>query len=286
MARCGSFSGSAKELFLTQPAISLRIKTLESLLGAQLFVRDSGRVIQLTPAGSRFAEFAQGVVELLQTYGHAEDRERIGAAEHSVLAVVSGPGIGKYLLPLLLVQVSGQCPETAVHLFQALETEIADMVRSGAAEVGAVIESAIGPSFTKVPFMTDDPILVAPIGHPILLRSRAHRPRLDAFPFVALPPESDFRERVDDWASALGLRLNVVLESANADTLKGAVLSGLGVAVLPEYVVRPELLAGTLARVPTPTVPQSSQLCFFFDPKRKSSKAARVLLEIARTESQ
>src|SRR5688572_16129519 len=101
-ARTRSFTETAERLFLTQSAVSQRIKHLESAVGAPLFFRDSRRGVRLTPAGQRFLEFVQIVVDHLSR-AQADIYELTRSPEKESLRIAGTQSSLRYITTVLLI---------------------------------------------------------------------------------------------------------------------------------------------------------------------------------------
>lgn len=280
ITRARTFSEAAEELFLTQPAISQRVKQMESAFGVRVFHRDRHRrEVVLTPAGERILAYANSVLDglsnLQQELSALESLER-----NTITIATGGPFIAKHVLPHLLADCRERLPGLRVSVTQAAVSHLNDAVRSGEADFAVQSASQVGSDLAFVPFYADRLILVAAPSHPVVslgIGALAGR----AISFVLPPAGTEARRIAERWASSAGLQLDVVMESISFDTLIEAVQLGFGLSIVSEIVARAELNRGRLATAQVPGLPVERQLCFAWNPDRPMSSTARDVLEAA-----
>jgi DNA-binding transcriptional LysR family regulator len=123
IVRAGTFSRAAEQLYVTQPALSQRIKHLEQTLGAELFDRSRrGRKIELTPAGDAVLRFANHVsdefAKLVQEIGQI-----LGEVQRETLNIAVGPNAARYILPGVLARYQRYRPHVRLNIMQSLAVD-------------------------------------------------------------------------------------------------------------------------------------------------------------------
>ncbi len=242
VARNSSFSRAAEELHLTQPAVSTQIKTLEGHVGLPLF-EQLGKRTFLTQAGTELlhhsrlimAQFGEAEAMLTQHKGVTGGRLN--------LAVISA---GDYFIPHLLVAFArrheGVALNLAVHnhadLLVHLADNLTDLAVVGRPPADAdIVEEAFAPH----PY-----VVVAAAGHSLSREPRIAMARLVREPFIVREAGSDTWQTM---AEAFGRhldQLNVVLRIKSTETIKRAVIAGMGVGFLSAHTVSRELADGSL----------------------------------------
>jgi DNA-binding transcriptional LysR family regulator len=279
IAKARTFSRAAEELFLTQPAISQRVKQMEQAMGVRLFRRDSRRrEVALTPAGERVLCFANSVLDSLKSLQDELHAERT-TERRTVTITTGGPFITKYVLPHLLTHCRDQLPGIHVKVTQTGVDQLNDALRTGEADFAVQAGSHVDADLATVPLYRDRLLLVAAPDHPVLKEGIKYLTKGPAA-FVLPPSRTEAREIAERWAASLGITMDVVMESISFDALKEAVHVGLGLCVLSEIVARPELNRGELRVVPMPGLPAERQLCLTWDPARPMTHLAESVLEI------
>jgi len=279
IAKARTFSRAAEELFLTQPAISQRVRQMEQAMGVQMFRRDSRRrEVALTPAGEKVLCFANTVLDSLKALQNELHVDRT-AERQTVTITTGGPFIPKYVLPHLLTHCRDLLPGIHVKVTQTGVDQLNEALRAGEADFAVQAGSHVDADLAAVPLYRDRLLLVAAPGHPVLkegIKCLTKGPTA----FVLPPARTEAREIAERWAASLGISMDVVMESISFDALKEAVQVGLGLSVLSEIVARPELGRGELRVVPMPGLPAERQLCLAWDPARPLTHLAESVLGI------
>src|SRR5918997_5954070 len=161
----GSFSQAAERLGVTQPAVSLQIRSLEKRLGQQLLDR-SGRRVEPTEAGSRLYRGAQRMLALEQQLVEEVAGEE-GGELRGELALGAATGPGATVVPLLLCDFHRENPEVRVELTISDTQAVVEAVARRELELGIVGATPRHRSVTYEPFFRDEVVLVCPPTHSI-----------------------------------------------------------------------------------------------------------------------
>src|SRR5918996_5901274 len=158
-----SFSQAAERLGVSQPAVSLQIRSLEQRLGRQLLDR-SGRRVEPTEAGQRLYRNAQRLLaleeQLLEDVSETAEGELRGRLE---LGASSGPG--ETVLPLLLCDFQREHPEVTIALSVSDTHTVVELVARRELELGVVGAARRHRSVVFEPFFRDEVVLACPPGH-------------------------------------------------------------------------------------------------------------------------
>ncbi|MEY9877695.1 molybdate transport repressor ModE-like protein [Streptacidiphilus sp. MAP12-33] len=239
VARQGSFSAAARELGLTQPAISQQMKALEKSLGTPLVVR-VGRGVALSEAGRVLAEHAAGVLAGLAA---AEDAVAgIAGLQAGRVRLVSFPTASATLVPAAVAALRAQAPGVQVSLTEAEPPASVSMLRAAECELVLAFRYPGGSepedwSDLRVTRLRRDPLVaLLPPDHP-----RAGEPRLGdlaslkADPWIAGCPQC--RGHLVDLCEAAGFTPRIDFATDDYPAVRGLVAAGLGVAVLPRLAL-------------------------------------------------
>ena len=242
-----SFSQAADQLGVTQPAVSLQIRSLEKRLGQQLLDR-SGRRVEPTEAGQRLYRSAQRLLaieaQLLQELGEEAEGELSGRLE---IGASTGPGGS--VLPVLLGQFQEFHPQVQVALTVSDTHTVVEQVGRRELELGVVGGSGRHRGVTFEPFYRDEVVLAVPAGHKRAGRSLTLE-ELKAEPLVLMQEGAGIRQMIDDELRELGIRLrdlNVSLELGLQESARAAVLAGVGATFISRIAIEGDLDAGALA---------------------------------------
>ncbi|HET6656776.1 MAG TPA: LysR family transcriptional regulator [Gaiellaceae bacterium] len=244
-ARRQSVSRAADALFISQPALTARLKGLEADLGAQLFVRGP-RGMRLTDAGSAFLPYAVRSLETL-TDGRMQVNalERGGAGR---LAIGAAPAVSTYVLPPLLKRFSEGYPRVLVSVRTGHSEEILDLVLREQVTVG-LVRVLQHPDIVSTPLYEDRLILVVEPGHRFATDGRIRMKELADEQLIQFDRTSSYHDLTSALFVTAGVSPAGRMELDNIDAAKKMVEQGFGVALLPQTSVADELEAGTLAEV-------------------------------------
>jgi molybdate transport repressor ModE-like protein len=248
VARLGSLGRAARELGISQPAASGRMRALETRLGVAL-VRRSPSGSKLTEQGALVSEWARRVVEAAEAFD-AGARALRGRRD-SRLRVAASMTVAEYLLPGWLIALHGRRPGTAVSLAAGNSAAVARLVLGGEADIGFVEGLDVPAGLGSAVIAHDRLLVVTAPGHPWARRRRPlEAAELAATPLILREAGSGTRQVLDAALAALGGPAPPLLELASTTAVKAAATSGAGPAVLSELAVAEEIAAGRLTAVP------------------------------------
>ncbi|MFF6975871.1 MULTISPECIES: LysR family transcriptional regulator [Streptomyces] len=276
VARHGSLGRAARELGISQPAASGRLRSMETLLGVALVDR-SPTGSRLTPAGVLVTDWARRVVEAAEEFDAGAQALR--SRRDSRLRIAASMTIAEYLLPGWLVALRSRCPGTAVSLFAGNSAAVAERLGAGGADLGFVEGLRIPAGLDGVTVAEDRLLVVAAPGHPWARRRTPLSPaELAAAPLVLREPGSGTRQVLDAALAGHGGLCAPLLELASTTAVKASAVSGAGPAVLSELAVTEELTARRLVAVPVADVVLRRSLRAVWRRSQKPAGAARELL--------
>jgi len=254
-ARAGSITAAARELGLSQPAISRQLRLLTQAHGAPLY-RRKGPGIELTPAGSALLPFACAASESLMRArqflsGDLQEggtRLRIGLSHHLTTRFT-----GPLLHATRLYNRHGNL--LRLHLMEAYSDDLLEALHSGTVDVAYLLdEPDLSP---QQPPGTSGPLHSQPLGTEraaLLVKSDDFLGSLPHSPLSVLEGEtlilpsfaSTMHRHVLNALAAAGVRPGRSIEVSGPAAVRSAVLDGLGIGITIESFVRPEVAAGTL----------------------------------------
>jgi len=240
-ARRRSFSAAARELRISQPAVSKHIADVEREAGVKLVERRP-RGGELTPAGEFLANHVLRAQALLAqaVRGVGEFRQR---ATGSLTIVASGVP-ATYLLPEVVVAFQRAHPDVRVSIVAGASAQTMDALRSHRAEFGVVGGFAAAPEIEAEPLVEEEIVVVGP---PRYGGRRLSRRDAEAATWIVQPQGSAFQEAVEAAWADLGITPARRLELPTLEAVKLAVARGDGVAGFSRLAVDPELRRGSLA---------------------------------------
>ncbi|WP_329548677.1 LysR family transcriptional regulator [Streptomyces sp. NBC_01356] len=277
VARLGSLGRAARELGITQPAASGRIRSMERQLGVALVDR-SPRGSRLTDAGALVTDWARRVVEAAEAFdaGAQALRDR----RDSRLRVAASMTIAEYLLPGWLIALRAQRPDTAVSLLAGNSAAVAERLLAGEADVGFVEGLSVPAGLDSAVIAHDRLIVVTAPGHPwARRRSPLSAAELASTPLILREEGSGTRQVLD---TALGGLARPLIELSSTTAVKASVVSGAGPAVLSELALGEELSAHRLVSIPLSDVQLRRSLRAVWPTGHRPTGPARDLLSLTR----
>lgn len=274
VAASESFSRAAERLHLTQPAVSKRIRALESQLDCRLFDR-VGRRIYLTDAGRVLRPRAEAMLRTLgDTQRELKDLGRKVAGE---LSLATSHHVGLHRLAPALRSFTRRYPDVQLDIRFEDSEDAYDLVRRAETEIAVVTLNPKGDPELTAAALWDDPLdFVVAEDHPLARSRHLDLPRL-AESRPVLPGLGTYTGRivVDAFADA-GIALRPNLATNYLETIAMLVGIGLGWSVLPRSMVSPPLVALQVDGAPA----LRRTLGYVTNPRRTLSNAARAFREV------
>jgi DNA-binding transcriptional LysR family regulator len=248
-AKTENFTKAGQVLNLSQPAVSMQIRSLESYLQVELFERN-GRNIQLTKSGQALAPMAEQIVQM--AFGIEES---IRASQGKVvgnLVIGCSSASARYILPHLVARFQRLYPDVRVSIPVISRTEMVDRVIGGEYDLGVSSMRAGDHEVSYTEFFTDHLALIAPTSHSWTRRGSVEAHELLDERFICREPDSACRAAVTEGLGQLGVDINqmhMVMEIGNPEALAMAVEHGIGVSFVSLLAAMPRLGLGRLAIV-------------------------------------
>lgn len=240
MARSGSFSRAASELYIAQPALSRQIAKLEEEIGVPLLIRH-GRGVRLTPAGARLLERAEMITHMVNETG---EQVRASADEEGGhLAVGLPPTIGALIGADLIKDFRTRWPRATLHLREGLSSSLQEWVLDKRVDLAVVYNQPLLDAFHVCPLFSEPMILIGPAGGPGRKRSYHIRDLADIPLILPGLPHSN-RRLVEQAAIQHGVRLRVEIEVDSVALTKQLVKAGLGYSILTQVAIKDEVARG------------------------------------------
>jgi DNA-binding transcriptional LysR family regulator len=243
VARDCSVSAAAQRLHVTQPAVSMQLRQLEAAVGAPL-VETEGRRIKLTPAGEEFHRLALAALAQLKELDDAFAQRRSLERGRVHLAVVS---TAKYFVPMLLVNFRRKFPGIDVQLGLHNREGVLELLARNECDLVVMGRPPEDVPCTALPFVTNPMAVVAAPAHALSRRRRLPLSALKGEGFVMREPGSGTRAAMERVFARARVPIDVVMEMPSNETIKQAVMAGMGLAFLSLRTVRHELASGRLA---------------------------------------
>ncbi|MGH6678063.1 MAG: LysR family transcriptional regulator, partial [Bradyrhizobium sp.] len=230
VAELGSFSKAAAALGIAQPALSRQVRSLETELRQELFLRN-GRGVALTDAGKRMFDHSVAVLQLV-----TQAREDLGASRDEPVGRVSiglPPSIGRQFTLPLIDRFKNELPAARLAVVEGLSSHIVEWVTTGRVDVGLVYNPEALPGLDITPLLQEPLGLVS---HVAKGKRKVAAPlpmkELSRYPLVVPERIHAMRRLLETQAILAGVKLDIAWEVSSVPSIIELVCAGYGHAVL------------------------------------------------------
>ncbi|WGT63236.1 LysR family transcriptional regulator [Variovorax paradoxus] len=242
VARLLSFSRAAEELHLTQPAVSTQVRKLEEHAGNALF-EQFGKKIYLTPAGTELLQISRAIIQQFEAAENAMLQFNGVSGGKLNVGVISA---GDYFFPRLLVEFAsrhrGVTLNFTVHNREGLMTHIAENLT----DLAIMVRPPTDLDTVNQPFAPHPYVIVAAPNHPLVGVPGIPLDRLMREPFVVREKASDTWHSMEEGFGGDLSGINIAMEIRSTETIKQAVIAGMGVSFVSAHTISQETRAGSL----------------------------------------
>lgn len=250
VAKHGSFTRAAENLFMTQPAVTFQIKQLEEQFNTRLLDRGHGKVT-LTTAGEIVFNYAERILGLSD-----EMETRIGELTDEltgVLTIGASPTIAAYWLPQLMAGFMAKYPRVVPRLFVGNSENIQNRVAAHDLDVGMVEKESDDDSLECTLAYQDELMAVVPPSHALAQATALHAEDLAPYPFIDRDPGAAIRALSESFFRDNGVlpeSLTRAAEMGSLTVLKKLVRDGHGFAMISRASLHRDLREGCLVAIP------------------------------------
>ncbi|UVK77131.1 MAG: DNA-binding transcriptional dual regulator CysB [Sodalis sp. Fle] len=233
-------SSTAEGLYTSQPGISKQVRMLEDELGVQIFARRGKHLSQVTPVGQEIIRIARKVLSKI-------DAIKAVAGEHTYpdkgsLYVATSNTQARYALPEVIKGFLERYPRVSLHMHQGSPMQIAEAVSKGIADFAIATEALhLYDDLVMLPCYHWNRAIVMLPGHPLASKKVISIEELAAYPLVTYTFGFTVHSELDTAFNRAGLIPQIVFTATDADVIKTYVRMGLGVGVIANMAVNPEL---------------------------------------------
>lgn len=247
VAQRRSITRAANELLLSQPAVSLQLKTLEKELGLPLFER-GGPSLRLTQAGEVLYRAAVSILHAKDEAERAISELRGGSKGRLILG--AGTTGGMYVLPHIVQAYKTLWPETEILFHIGTTDQILEKLQQNVLDMALVGGPVDDRRFVIESICADELVLIASPSHPITAQGKVALKDLAGLPFIVPETGSRTRQMVERKLREAGVPISIAMQLPGTEGVKRAVQACLGVGMVSSFAVESECLTGVLRRVP------------------------------------
>lgn len=243
VARHLSFSRAADELHLTQPAVSMQVKQLVAHAGLPLF-EQLGKKIYLTAAGAELLGHSRQIIQQFREAEEAIARLKGVSGGTLNITVISA---GEYFFPRLLAEFTRRHRGVRLNLAVRNREELLHQLADNLTDLGVVVRPPDASDMASAPFAPHPYVIVAAPDHPLARRRRIPLAQVAQEPFVVREHGSDTWHAMQQGFGRRLAKLNIAMEITSTETIKQAVMAGMGLSFLSAHTIGVELKVGSLA---------------------------------------
>jgi DNA-binding transcriptional LysR family regulator len=242
VARHLSFTRAAEELHLTQPAVSTQIKELEGHIGLPLF-EQLGRKTYLTCAGMELLHHARAIIQQFREAQEAMQHLKGVSGGKLNVAVISA---GDYFFPRLLAEFARRNSDVVLNLTVHNRAELLRELADNLTDLAIMVRPPDDADMVNEPFSPHPYVIVAPPTHPLAERKQIPMATIARERFVVREKDSDTWQSMAQAFRGWLPKLDKVMEIRSTETIKQAVIAGMGVSFLSAHTVTLERRYGSL----------------------------------------
>jgi DNA-binding transcriptional LysR family regulator len=273
----GSFKKAAESLYISQPAVSFQIQTLEKQLNVPIFNRANRKVI-FTEEGQAILVYANRILSLCEETCRAiEDLQNL---QSGTLIVGASQTTGTYLMPRLIGLFRQKYPQVSVQLQVHSTRRISWGVANGQinlAVIGGEVPNELKNALHVTDYAEDELALILPKFHPFSKLPSIQKEDLYRLRFISLDKQSTIRKVIDKVLNQSGIdsaRFKIEMELNSVEAIKNAVQSGLGASFVSISAISKELELGILHWAKIEDITIKRTLSIIVNPNRYTSKAS------------
>jgi Transcriptional regulator len=277
VAEEGNFSRAAEKVHVAQPSLSQQIQKLEAELGQPLFDR-LPRSIVLTDAGRCMLDFARKILADLANAQRCVDELRSEVAGR--LAVGAIPTVAPYVLPPLVRKFQKRYPKVALEIVEDMTPTIARRLGDGELDIALASTCDGSPAVERHSLGHESLLLLVPKEHSLAKNKQVKWRDLKSEKFLLLHEVNCLSQQVVQLLAANQLQPDLALKGAQLGTIAGMVAAGVGVALVPNMMVKYRPIPDCVSLPFAPPIP-TRELTLLHNPMRFQSKAAEAFRQEA-----
>jgi DNA-binding transcriptional LysR family regulator len=242
-ARHLNYSRAAEELRMSQPGVSIHIKQLEEHAGLPLF-EQLGKKIYLTSAGREMLRCSRAIIQQIKEADEALAALKGIRGGRLDIAVISA---GDYFFPGILAEFCRRHESVTVRLTVNNREEILHQLGENTTDLAVLLRPPENPDMIAEAFAPQPHVIIAAPEHALVRKRRISLQALANEAFIVREHGSDTRLAMEELLAEFHVKFNVTMEIKSTETIKQAVIAGMGISFLSAHTVGMELELGRLA---------------------------------------
>ena len=238
-----NFSQAAKQLYLSQPAVSMQIKQLEESIGLPLF-EQMGKKIFLTEAGRELFQYSRNITQQLADMEAVFDEMKGLGKGKLTLSVVN---TANYFTPQLLARFCQRYPGINVNLQVANRDAVLKQLADNSTDLAILGQPPDGLDINAESFLDNPLVVISAPDHPLAKLKRVKFARLAEETFLSREQGSGTRSAMERVFAQHKIQPHISMEMETNEAINQAVQAGMGLGILSQHSIELELETGRLA---------------------------------------
>ncbi len=281
VARMGSFTKAAAELGISQPAVSIQVRELESNLGVTLLVRIRSGV-SLTDTGEVVYQYTRRIFSLADEMTHSI--QNITGLKSGRLTIGSSSTPGEYILPLAIGVFRQRHPQIEITLSISNTEEVIEQILNRDTDLGMVGSPISLEGLKSFPYVTDEVIPVVSARHALTEKGDVRLDDIAKEPFIMRESGSATRHAAESYIAHLGMKVHIGMELGSNEAVKRAAAAGLGIGLLSKFSIDPDVAAGYISALKVRGWRCERPLTVFYRDEAHMTTAQLTFLNLLRDE--
>lgn len=270
---------TAASMHMTQPAVSLAVKELEQYYGVALFDRIGNR-LKITPAGLRFYEYSSHIIALFDEMDNSMKNWDLAGT----IRVGSSITIGSQFLPAYVNSFQSRYPGTRVKAQIAPSKQLEQMILNNELDFALIEGSSHNPSFICEEYMEDHLTVICPANGQFQPGQEISIHEFCQQNFLLREHGSGTRETFENTIAAAGFSIEPIWEAVSTTALVNAVISGIGISILPHRMIADAIQQGQVIAVTVKGLEFKRKFNIIYHQKKFLTTAARSFIELCRSQ--
>jgi DNA-binding transcriptional LysR family regulator len=256
VARRGSFTHGAKDVFLTQSAVSHAIKSMEADLSCHLF-RRVGKHAVLTEAGDRLLQHCE---EILQKMRDARaDLSQLPGSGQVALRIGAPTTVCQHIVPGVLRSLQEQFPQSGLRIETGDNPQLLAQLLAGRVDLAIMVEPERRPDLAFEPVFSDELHFLMPRSHAWVGLPEISAAHIEQTTLIVPNKTTRTHQLITGYLRARRIIMEKYIEPGSIESIKELVKNGLGVGVVAQWPIRAELQSGELVTRPLGKIPLARQ---------------------------
>ena len=243
VARHLNYSRAAEELRMSQPGVSIHVRQLERHAGLPLF-EQLGKRIYLTSAGREMLRYSRALIQQLKEADDALAALKGVSGGLLNIAVISA---GDYFFPGLLAEFCRRHEDVTVQLTVDNREEVLHRLGENTIDLAVLLRPPEHPEMVAEAFAPQPHVIIAAPEHRLARKRHVSLQELAHEAFIVRERGSDTRLAMEELLAEFRVKFNVTMEIKSTETIKQAVIAGMGVSFLSSHTIGLELELGRLS---------------------------------------